>query len=86
MAIKTPIKFTEEELKSLQELQKQMDKLTISFGQISVQKEILTSQENMLKNSLAQLKTKEAETAKALSDKYGKGTLDIESGEFTAVE
>ena len=41
------------------------------------------SQEEQAKNSLSELKTQETEIAKSLSNKYGKGTLDIESGEFT---
>ena len=63
-----------------------MDSITISFGQIAIQKEILESQEKILKTELIKLKNQEAEIAKSLSDKYGKGTLDIESGEFTPVE
>jgi hypothetical protein len=60
-----------------------MDSLIIRFGQISINKQALNNQEEQSKSLLAQLKTKEAEVAKSLSDKYGKGTLDIESGEFT---
>ena len=82
MAVKTPQKFTEEELKSLKDLQSKMDNITLSFGQTTIQKEILEAQENVLKNDLFKLKTQETELAKLLSDKYGKGTLDIESGEF----
>jgi hypothetical protein len=83
MAIKTPQKFTPEELKQLKELQKQMDNLIIRFGQISINKKALEDQEEQTTKSLSELKSKEAQIAQSLSDKYGKGTLDIESGEFT---
>jgi hypothetical protein len=83
MAVKKATKFTEEELSQLKDLQTQMDSLIIRFGQISINKQALNNQEEQSKSLLAQLKTKEAEVAKSLSDKYGKGTLDIESGEFT---
>ena len=33
-----------------------------------------------------QSKSQEATIAKQLTEKYGKGTIDIESGEFTPVE
>jgi uncharacterized protein (DUF3084 family) len=83
MAIKTPQKFSPEELKQLKELQTKMDNIIIRFGQISINKQALESQEEQAKNSLSELKTQETEIAKSLSNKYGKGTLDIESGEFT---
>ena len=82
MAINTPQKFSPEELKQLQELQTRMDNIIIRFGQISINKQALESQEKQAKNSLSELKTQETEIAKSLSNKYGKGTLDIESGEF----
>ena len=83
MAVKTPQKFSPEELKQLKELQTKMDNIIIRFGQISINKQALESQEEQAKNSLSELKTQETEIAKSLSNKYGKGTLDIESGEFT---
>jgi uncharacterized protein (DUF3084 family) len=83
MAINTPQKFSPEELKQLKELQTKMDNIIIRFGQISINKQALESQEEQAKNSLSELKTQETEIAKSLSNKYGKGTLDIESGEFT---
>jgi len=86
MAVKSSKKFTEEELKNLKTLQSEMDSITISFGQISIQKEMLEAQEKLIKSNFVKLKTQEAELAKNLSAKYGKGTLDIESGEFTSVE
>ena len=86
MAVKKAQKFTTEELKDLKGLQTNMDNITVSFGQIAIQKEILEAQEKILRNDLIKIKTKENELAKSLSDKYGKGTLDIESGEFTSVE
>ncbi len=86
MAVKTSKKFTEEELKDLKNLQSEMDSITISFGQVAIQREMLEAQEKLLKSNFIKLKTQEAELAKSLSDKYGKGTLDIESGEFTSVE
>ncbi len=86
MAVETSKKFTEEELKGLKKLQSEMDSITISFGQVAIQREMLEAQEKLLKSNFVKLKTQEAELAKSLSDKYGKGTLDIESGEFTSVE
>tara|TARA_R110000744_G_scaffold310787_1_gene418427 strand:- start:125 stop:418 length:294 start_codon:yes stop_codon:yes gene_type:complete len=77
------IKFTEDELKSLQELQGTYHQITLAFGQLSLSKLGLDSQESSLKTALADTRTKENELAKLLNDKYGKGSLNIETGEFT---
>ena len=76
-------KFTKEELKELKELQVQMDNVTIQLGQLGLAKINLDQQEEALKNQVGQLRIKESEIANKLSTKYGKGTLDVESGEFT---
>ena len=81
-----PIKFTEEELSQLKELQNMNDQLIIAFGQINMQKHILETNETQLKAKLEEMKQKETSVAMELSKKYGKGTLDIESGEFTPSE
>ena len=80
------IKFTEEELKSLQELQGTYNQITVAFGQLSLSRIGLDAQEESLKTALADTRTKENELAKTLTDKYGKGSLNIETGEFTPVK
>ena len=77
------IKFTEEELKSLQELQGTYSSITMSMGQLTLSRLSLDNQEEQLKIALADTRTKENELAKSLTDKYGKGSLDISTGEFT---
>ena len=80
------IKFTEEELKSLQELQGTYNQITMAMGQLSLSRINLDTQEESLKTALSETRTKENELAKTLTDKYGKGSLNIETGEFTPVE
>lgn len=81
-----PIKFTDEELKNLQEIQKTYQQITLAFGQNVVAKMNLDERENSLKNLLSETKEKENTLAKSLTDKYGKGSLDIASGEFTPLK
>ena len=78
--------FTQEEVNSLQEIQKEMDQIIIRFGQISINKEALKSQEVVLREQLTQLKVKEQNLAKTLSDKYGKGTFDLETNKFNPAD
>ena len=77
------IKFTEDELKSLQTLQGTYSQITMAMGQLSLSRLSLDAQEESLKTTLAETRTKENELAKELTEKYGKGSLNIDSGEFT---
>ena len=78
--------FTQEEVNLLQDIQKEMDQIIIRFGQISINKEALKSQEVVLREQLTQLKVKEQNLAKTLSDKYGKGTFDLETNKFNPAD
>ena len=79
-------KFTKEELKSLTDLQSKSQNATFQFGQLALNKIKLEQQETSLKNYIKSLEEEETKLAKDLSDKYGKGTIDIETGEFTPSE
>ena len=83
MAVKQAQKFTEDELKALKSLQDQSQLATLQFGQLYLNKHKLEEQEIKLKNQLKQLEQEEAKIAQTLTEKYGKGTIDIETGEFT---
>ena len=83
MAVKTPQKFTKEDLDKLDNLQTEIDKLTLRFGSLQIAKVKLGIEENVLKNQLTNLTEKEKKLAKQLTTKYGKGSLNIETGEFT---
>tara|TARA_Y100000004_G_scaffold139400_1_gene158228 strand:- start:175 stop:459 length:285 start_codon:yes stop_codon:yes gene_type:complete len=79
------IKFTEEELKSLQDLQGTYQQITLAMGQISLSKIQLENREQSVLNTLGEVREKENELAKELTEKYGKGSLNIETGEFTPI-
>ena len=79
-------KFTKEELDSLTDLQVKTQNATLQFGQLALNKIRLEKQEASLKNYIKSLEEEEAKLAKDLSDKYGKGSIDIETGEFTPSE
>ena len=76
-------KFSPEELQKLQNLQTQTTNIVNAFGQLKISELRLDSQLNYLKDQLELLKNQESELAKSLSEKYGKGTLNAETGEFT---
>jgi len=79
---KEPISFSPEELSELKNLRSSINNLTMNFGQINLTKIKLKEQEDFLKSELKKLENQESTLAKKLTDKYGKGTLDIETGSF----
>tara|TARA_R110000772_G_C13171118_1_gene427064 strand:+ start:304 stop:561 length:258 start_codon:yes stop_codon:yes gene_type:complete len=83
---KKSLKFQDEEVKSLKDIQSEMDQVIIRFGQIAINREALSSQENQLRTQLSELKGKENTLAQSLTEKYGKGTFDLENNEFNPVD
>ena len=86
MAVKQAQKFTEDELTSLKTIQLKSQEVTLKCGQLYLSKLRLEAQENFLQNQLKELEQEETSIAQQLTEKYGKGTIDIESGEFTPTE
>tara|TARA_B100001778_G_scaffold298090_1_gene271968 strand:- start:382 stop:642 length:261 start_codon:yes stop_codon:yes gene_type:complete len=86
MAVKQVQKFTEEELTLLKSIQTKSQNATLRFGQLYLNKIRLEEQETILKNQAKELEQEEAKLAQQLTDKYGKGSIDIETGEFTPTE
>ena len=78
----TPQAFSQEELNQLIALRDDINKLTFQFGQIQMTKIKLKRDEDMLQENLTSLEKEEKILAKKLSDKYGDGSIDLESGSF----
>jgi len=85
----TPQKFTADELKAITELRDASQAKVVEFGQLKLER-ILTNNrlaqldqlEDAAEQSYADLQKQEAEMVEKLKEKYGAGTVDIESGEF----
>ena len=78
----SPISFSEEELKEIKDLRLSLDTVVFQLGRISAEEFKLEENKNLLKNQLKELEKKEISIAKKLSSKYGKGSIDIETGTF----
>ena len=68
-----------EELEQIKSLQKQIQQVTLQLGAVEVKK-------IELKEIILGYKKAEENLAKQLSDKYGVGTLDIDTGKITVLE
>jgi hypothetical protein len=90
MAKNEEIKFTEEELQSLNDLQVKYNTITNQFGQLAIAKlnldkqtEVVNDQEFKLQEELDQAREQEQEILNEITEKYGPGQLDPQSGVFT---
>ena len=84
------IKFTDEELESLQGLQTSYQEKQSVLGQLAVQKILLNQQIDALNIRTEEVETEyqtvqqeERDLVKTLNDKYGPGQLDPATGVFT---
>ncbi len=81
-----PQKFTQEEIDNLKSFQTRLDNIITQFGRINLSRIKLDEQESLLKDEVKKIENEEKELAQKLSDKYGRGSLDIETGTFTPAE
>lgn len=80
------VKLSQEELDKLQSLSDKGNNITMSLGQVEVNKAVLEGQKSSLLEQLAELQKEQNTLAKELQDKYGPGSIDLSSGEFTKAE
>lgn len=79
------IMLTSEELKQLQEMQQQKDKISLELGQIEFDLDKLKrNKQNILEKSY-NLENDMISLGSTLESKYGNGTIELETGEFTKI-
>ena len=83
-------KFTEDELKSLQELQNSYQQKQLQFGQLRVQRLLVQQQldaidttEKQMETEYSEVQDTERKLVESLNKKYGPGNLDPATGVFT---
>lgn len=86
-------KFTEDELKSLQDLQNSYQQKQLQFGQLRVQRLLVQQQLDAIDDTEAQLEAEysgvqetERTLVEQLNEKYGPGSLDPATGVFTSTK
>ena len=82
-------KFTQDELAKIVELRESNSQKISEFGQVELELllthqrlEALQDAKAKLQDEYVGLQDKEKELVKELNNKYGAGTVDLESGEF----
>ena len=80
------VKFTEEELKQVQNIQVSYQNVQNQFGQLKLAQIRLDNQEVDLEEALKQVQSEEKKFLDGITSKYGQGTLNPETGVFTPTE
>ncbi len=75
-------KLTEEEIKSIKDLQSTRNSIIVELGNLEVYLFDLSTKKTELQGQLSELAVKDQELGKELSDKYGNGSIDLEKEEF----
>jgi chaperonin cofactor prefoldin len=87
MANKTnEVKFTQEEMDSIQEIRTEASQIFFNLGQLHIERRNVNEELNVREEQIEQrhdaLVSKEKELYQKLNTKYGEGTLDPVSGTF----
>lgn len=76
-------KLQQQELQQISEIQQKNQAIILEFGQIELMKLEIESRVEQAKTYLNELKEEEKTLAEFLEKTYGKGSIDLEKGEFT---
>jgi len=77
--------LTPEELQSLKDLNEKQINLISALGQIEYQIILLNKQKENLKNQIEIIESENVKLGKTLTEKYGDGSLNLETGEITSL-
>jgi len=80
------VKFTEDELTQVQNIQQNYQNLQNQFGSLKLAQIRLDEQEVDLEEALKSIQSEEKKFLDSITEKYGQGTLNPESGVFTPTE
>ena len=75
--------LTQEELQSLRNLRDQQNDILTGLGSLEYRITLLESNKSTLKSQIAELEKTSADLGTQLTEKYGSGNLDLETGEIT---
>jgi len=80
------VKFTEEELIQVQKIQQSYSSVQNQFGQLKLTQIRLDNDEVILEDALKQIQDEEKKFLDGITEKYGQGSLNPETGVFTPTE
>lgn len=81
-----PIKFTDEEIQEIQTLQQLYTTVVNQAGQVHLEEINLHEKKGQVESNFNEVRSKEQELLSTLTTKYGQGSINLETGEFTPVD
>ena len=79
-------KLTKDEIKEIGDIRSSISNVTIAIGETEIAFANLEIRKNELLNNLRKLSEKQNDFAQKLEGKYGKGNINIDTGEFTPIK
>ena len=79
------VKFTDEELQEIKELQNLYNTVVYQAGQFHLEEIYLDKKIDQVEANLEEVKRREQEIISKLNTQYGQGSINLETGEFTPV-
>jgi hypothetical protein len=77
--------LTQEEIESIKNLRSKLQDITYSLGQLEIQLIDINLEKEKIKLIFTSIQKQEKELADQLEEKYGKGTISLDTGEFLPI-
>ena len=77
------VKFTEEELVEIKQLQTAFQQATFQAGRYYFEQETINRKKEVIDSYFENVKQQEAALIQKFNEKYGAGSINLETGEFT---
>ena len=77
------IKFTDEEISEIRELQNLYNTVVYQAGQLHLDEITLHDRKGQVEANLQEVRKREQEIISKLTTTYGQGSINLETGEFT---
>jgi len=81
-----PIKFNDDELEQIREIQQLYTTVVNQAGQVHIEGINYRERKKQVEFNLEEVKRKEQELVTSLTNTYGRGTINLETGEFTPIK
>jgi hypothetical protein len=79
------VKFTDEELQEIKELQNLFNAVVYQAGQTYLETLAVRKKKDQVSSNFDEVKRREQELVSKLTTAYGQGKINLETGEFTPV-
>jgi len=80
------IKLTTDEIKDLGDIRNNFSKITLMIGEIEINIKGLEMRKEELMTNIQKLEEKQGDIRRKFEDKYGKGSISLDTGEFTPIQ